>query len=384
MENTISPELKSISLSHLPSTSTPAHSQAQLQEDSATQEQIIEPQSLKSFDDHYTFKVPFQSIKEERGGLPEETKFLIPARGDLPEYDVILRPRVPRLTMSSSTNRHDVSRGQVIQDVIVQKPPPIPLTPSQKVMALSYRHSENKRSLVAVLYFALACGGKIIMGFGAALAIQAAYTPPEPQHSGITSGTVLAVVGALSVIIASLGFGSAVTRVYFRFGWTLKVISISAASLITIGDAISQYYFSSGARVRLIRLTFLPLAVGTSLLAISLPNFVAYTELHRGRIIVIPYSRRPLAALICLGLANGMMFGGWVSGEHANWPPAFNLVIMTAAIAVGYFGAAILWSDHVRRRACEYDLRLSIEEESGLELKNAVAEFNILQERELV
>lgn len=36
---------------------------------------------------------------------------------------------------------------------------------------------------------------------------------------------------------------------------------------------------------------------------------------------------------------------------------------MTAAIAVGYFGASILWSDHVRRQAYEFELRLLIEEE---------------------
>lgn len=144
------------------------------------------------------------------------------------------------------------------------------LTDSQKVMAMSYRDSLKKTSFVPVLYFVLACGGKIIMGksdskkrpsrsslvsglfelrgwylflhigFGAALAVQGAYTPPQPQPSKIVTGSVLAGIGALCVIIASLGFGSAVTRVYFRFGWTLKAISITAASLITFGDAISR------------------------------------------------------------------------------------------------------------------------------------------------
>lgn len=91
-----------------------------------------------------------------------------------------------------------------------------------------------------------------------------------------------------------------------------------------------------------------------------------------------------------------------MSGEHADWPPAFNLgtlrfslaaldhirllyyvflyiflivilsrtrtssisAIMTAAISVGYFGASLMWSDHLHRRAAEYEVRLSVEQES--------------------
>ncbi|EGG06834.1 uncharacterized protein MELLADRAFT_71849 [Melampsora larici-populina 98AG31] len=238
------------------------------------------------------------------------------------------------------------------------------LTPAQIIMATSYRESVNKRSCVALLFFVLACGGKIILGFGAGLAVQAAFTKPEPHQSQIVSGGVVAGLGAISVIFASLGFGASITRVFLLFGWTMKATSISAASLITAGDAISQYYYSTGDQVKSIRVTFVPLAIGTALLAISLPNFVAYTELYRGRTIGIPYHKRPLVALCCLGTANGLLFGGWVSGEHADWPPAFNLAIMTAAISVGYFGASLMWSDHIHRRAAEYEVRLSLEQES--------------------
>ncbi|KAH9816621.1 hypothetical protein DFH28DRAFT_891197 [Melampsora americana] len=258
----------------------------------------------------------------------------------------------------------------------VGSPTPLKLTPAQTVMAVSYRQSANKRSSIALLFFVLACGGKIILGFGAGLAVQAAFNKPDRLQSQIVSGAVLAAFGAISVIFASLGFGASITRVFPLFGWTMKVNSITAASLITAGDAISQYYFTTADEIKSIRAAFVPLTIGTALLAISLPNFVAFTELYRGRIIGIPYERRPLVSLCCLGIANGLLFGGWVSGEHADWPPAFNLAIMTSAISVGYFGASLMWSDHVHRRAAEYEVRLLAEQQSEEEQKPDSRKFN--------
>lgn len=332
-------------------------------------ELISDESDIQLHPDHDFITIPLTSIKGKRRISSPEQTYLIPAHSEYPEYEVILRPK--RLSFrapfdpSESSNSRDVSSEMPINHHEPVEPPTRPqLTPAQRIMAVSYRERVNKRSYVALLFFILACGGKIILGFGAGLAVQAAFTQPTPPSGQVVSGSVLAGIGAISVIFASLGFGASITRVFLLFGWTMKATSISAATLITAGDAISQYYFTTGDRVKSIRATFAPLAVGTALLAISLPNFVAYTELYRGRTIGIPLKKRPLVSLCCIGIANGLLFGGWVSGEHSDWPPAFNLAIMTAAIAVGYFGASLMWSDHLHRRAAGYEALLSAEQEN--------------------
>ncbi|EGG05809.1 uncharacterized protein MELLADRAFT_87725 [Melampsora larici-populina 98AG31] len=231
---------------------------------------------------------------------------------------------------------------------------PMPrLTEAQKIMALSYRDSQDKRSAVTFLYFALGCVGKVTFGFGAAMAVKGKIG--ETQDDGtFNTGVILASVGAIAVITAALGFGAAITRVHLKIGWTIKSLAILAGTLIAIGDGLAQYYYSSTDNTESIRLCIFPLVIGTSILAITLPNMVAYTELYRGRSIGIPSEKRSIFALACIGCANGSFFGGWVTGEHAQWPSSFNMAVVTVALASSYLGAAIFWSDHIRELASSY------------------------------
>lgn len=59
----------------------------------------------------------------------------------------------------------------------------------------------------------------------------------------------------------------------------------------------------------------------------------------------------------------GILFGGWISAEVAHWPTAFNSAVLTFAVALGYAGVAMFWSDHLRSRAELYDVLLSREDE---------------------
>lgn len=59
----------------------------------------------------------------------------------------------------------------------------------------------------------------------------------------------------------------------------------------------------------------------------------------------------------------GILFGGWISAEVAHWPIAFNSTVLTFAVALGYAGVALFWSNHLRDRAELYDVLLSREED---------------------
>lgn len=62
----------------------------------------------------------------------------------------------------------------------------------------------------------------------------------------------------------------------------------------------------------------------------------------------------------------GILFGGWISAEVAHWPIAFNSVVLTFAVALGYAGVALFWSNSLRDRAELYDVLLMKEEEEEL------------------
>lgn len=134
------------------------------------------------------------------------------------------------------------------------------------------------------------------------------------------------------------------------------------------------------------------------MMGISLPNFTAYTELYRGRVVgcessqsvvssvsksslntirspfAVPPKHRPLIALLCLSPSMGILFGGWISAEVAHWPIAFNSAVLTFAVALGYAGVALFWSDHLRSKAELYDYLLHKEEEEGIRRKGIALE----------
>lgn len=66
----------------------------------------------------------------------------------------------------------------------------------------------------------------------------------------------------------------------------------------------------------------------------------------------------------------GILFGGWISAEVAHWPVAFNSAVLTFAVALGYAGVALFWSNNLRDRAELYDVLLMREEEQ-IEERNA-------------
>ena len=56
------------------------------------------------------------------------------------------------------------------------------------------------------------------------------------------------------------------------------------------------------------------------------------------------------------------LFAGWVTGEHSQWPPAFNAAVLTFAIALALVGVSLNWSDNLRYRATVIDAQLALEE----------------------
>lgn len=143
-----------------------------------------------------------------------------------------------------------------------------------------------------------------------------------------------------------------------------KAISISGACFIGLGYVLNQVFVSTashGDRTN-IRLSFIPLTLGTALMSISLPNFCAYSELQRGRIPWVPVHRRPLVAMCFFSPWIGALFGGWVSGEHAEWHKAFNAVVLTLAISGVLAGVSIFWANHIRARAEKYEAWMQLEQ----------------------
>jgi len=232
------------------------------------------------------------------------------------------------------------------------------LTQEQRKLALAHRASKDKTSWHVPFYFLAASLGKLILGFGASQAVSGHYQKKRPT---LIVGAVLASLGLIGCVAAAIGFGSCVSRINKKRGLALKCVSISGALLIGLGYAINSYLVATSTLSH-IRLSFLPLLAGTALMSISLPNFTAYTELARGRIPFIPKDKRAVVALACSSPAIGSLFAGWVTGEHSEWPPAFNAAVLTFSIALLLVGVSLNWSNALKARASEYDTLLASEE----------------------
>lgn len=141
------------------------------------------------------------------------------------------------------------------------------------------------------------------------------------------------------------------------------LLSLSLSYVATLLTPVSVFTAS-------IRLSFIPLALGTACMGISLPNFTAYTELYRGQVPILPSRHRGLCALIMLSPSMGILFGGWISAENADWPVAFNSAVLTFAVAMGYAGVSIFWSDELRRTAQDCERRLYAQEDSQAKERN--------------
>jgi hypothetical protein len=46
--------------------------------------------------------------------------------------------------------------------------------------------------------------------------------------------------------------------------------------------------------------------------------------------------------MCCLGPSQGGLFASYISGEHGEWPAAFNAAVLTFLVALAYFGALLL------------------------------------------
>lgn len=240
-----------------------------------------------------------------------------------------------------STSHSDVQLSTQTEDV--------ELTDRQKNLVKHLQDSRGKRSLIAAAYFSLSCFGKLIFGLGASLTVKGAVGTDDVKTIAI--GAVLCGAGFLCILYVAFGFGAACSAIDKRRGILFKCISISSAVFIAIGYALNQYWISKRRSLVDIRLSFLPLFLGGSLLVVSSANFTAYTELSKGRTTFIPIERRPLVAMCLLAPGFGVVFGGWITGEKGEWPTAFNAVVLTIAMAALYGGTAIFWSDHLRREA---------------------------------
>ncbi|CAH7670739.1 hypothetical protein PPACK8108_LOCUS5466 [Phakopsora pachyrhizi] len=221
------------------------------------------------------------------------------------------------------------------------------LSPRQRKMQEYLKKTSNRRSWQAPLYFAFACFGKLIFGFGASQVTKGLVTSDQ---TATIIGAVCSIFGFICVILAALGFGAGLGRCSRKWGWILKLTSIFAGTLIAIGYALNEYYVSTNGSLTAIRLSFFPLFFGAAILVITLPNFTAYTELVRGRM-PLPIQKRSFFALCLLGPGLGTVFAGWITGEKGQWPVAFNASVLTIAMALLYFGTATLWSNHIRREA---------------------------------
>jgi len=237
----------------------------------------------------------------------------------------------------------------------------------ERRLALMYRKCGSRRSVAPLLFFLAASLGKLILGFGVALAIRGHYASIK---SSLIVGIVLAVLGFSAVVAAALGFGAAASRVSRKWGLIFKAFSITGGVLIAIGYALNQYFVSDERPLFTIRLSFIPLAMGTACMGISLPNFTAFYELYAGRVVGLPLKYRPIAALLMLSPSMGALFGGWVSSEHGEWPVAFNAVVLTFVVALGYGGVALFWSEQLRLRASVLEMQLCKEEEQEDHMTN--------------
>ncbi|KAI8449014.1 hypothetical protein BY996DRAFT_6418993 [Phakopsora pachyrhizi] len=169
------------------------------------------------------------------------------------------------------------------------------LSPRQRKMQEYLKKTSNRRSWQAPLYFAFACFGKLIFGFGASQVTKGLVTSDQ---TATIIGAVCSIFGFICVILAALGFGAGLGRCSRKWGWILKLTSIFAGTLIAIGYALNG-------------------------------------NLYRA-------CKRKNATII---------FAGWITGEKGQWPVAFNASVLTIAMALLYFGTATLWSNHIRREA---------------------------------
>jgi len=224
----------------------------------------------------------------------------------------------------------------------------VELTARQINLVKHLQASRGKKSLIAPAYFFLSCFGKLIFGFGASLAVKGAV-----NRDTITTavGAALCGGGFICIVIVAFGFGAACSKIDKRRGILFKCASVSSAVLIAVGYALNQYWVSKHRSLVDIRLSFLPLFIGGSLLVASSANFTAYTELSKGITSFVPMERRPLVAICMLAPGLGIVFGGWITGEKGEWPTAFNAVVLTLAMGCLYGGTALFWSDHLRREA---------------------------------
>ncbi|KAH9442901.1 hypothetical protein MJO29_014091 [Puccinia striiformis f. sp. tritici] len=233
------------------------------------------------------------------------------------------------------------------------------LTERQKNLVTYLQASRGKTSLIAPAYFALSCFGKLIFGFGASLTVKGVLA----QNSTTTAiGSALCGAGFICIIIVAFGFGAACSKIDRKRGILFKCASISSAIFIGVGYAMNQYYVSERRSLLDIRLSFIPLFLGGTVLVASICNFTAYTELAKGMNPFVPVERRPLVAICTLGMGFGIVFAGWITGEKGEWPVVFNAVVLTLAMAFLYGGTALFWSDHLRREAEWAENCLIIEE----------------------
>lgn len=138
-------------------------------------------------------------------------------------------------------------------------------------------------------------------------------------------------------VAAAIGFGAGIARTNKKKGVLFKCISILGACLIGLGYTLNSYFVQTSKHgdTTSIRLSFLPLMAGTALMSTSLPNFVAYSELLRGRIPYLPPHRCASHSPVCSPPAHLTLQLSFRDTDDPWWPCAVLLRGLVPSLLVG-------------------------------------------------
>lgn len=177
-----------------------------------------------------------------------------------------------------------------------------------------------------LVWGAASSGGKLVASIGGSAAVRARF---DGATSDKIISAVLLAAGLCTAVTAAWQFGRDVhAQAPPRVAWGLKTVSVSAALCLATGAALKQLS-TSAKRPHLVWAAYAITLGGYGLVAISLPNFFAYSEAHRG--LAIMRHREPIRqALASVGMAVGFAWAADIGPKQAL-PPYVGAAILTLA-----------------------------------------------------
>jgi hypothetical protein len=187
---------------------------------------------------------------------------------------------------------------------------------------------------------AAASGGKLVSAIGASAAVRAKYT--HTTMDKVVSAVLLAS-GLGTAIVAAFQFGADVrAQASNRTAWGLKAVSISAAFSLAGGAALRQVAASED-RDKLAWLGFLVTFIGYVLVAISLPNFFAYSEARRGQAL-IRHRNAIRQGMAASGFAGALAWAADI-GPKETQPPYLGAAVLTLTATALLLSLGLATSD---------------------------------------